>query len=91
MPSPLYQQYVLRLYQFVHEMGVGCHCFLTRVGKLVPPCHNHIPGIQPPLESDPASSALESNVYVSLCNEDGPEMHAGVEHLSYAIKMFERN
>ena len=40
--------------------------------------------IQPPLESDPASSALERDVYVSLCSEDGPEMHAGVEHLSHA-------
>ena len=82
---------MLRLYQFVHEMED--HCFLTDVGKLLPPCNNHMPHmiIQPSLESDPASSALESNVYVSLCSEDGPEVHAGVEHLSHAIKMFERN
>lgn len=47
--------------------------------------------IQPPLEADPASSALESILYISLCSEVGPEMHAGVDSLSHAIQMFERN
>lgn len=82
---------MLRLYQFVHEMGD--HCFLTHAEKLVSPCNNLIPHtiIQPLRQADPATSALESNAYVSLYSEDGPEMHAGMERLSHAIKMFERN
>lgn len=67
--------------------------FFIHVGKFLPCCHNHAPGvlIQPPLEPDSAAPALESNGCVSLCREGGPERQAGEEHLGHATKICEIN